>query len=147
MKKNPFKHTFDKIASMVQMIEDNRKTPVSEALPNDVFDRLNKLENDVNLFCSINNSILLDANISNEEIEEILQSPPDSFTKENKLFLDTVSKLKKDIESLHHEIVLQSEQIKAKEKISDKKDSKRSSIEKRKKKFRGVGGYKGWLPL
>lgn len=145
MEKNPLDPFLDRIAELFQKIYQNRNKPI-EKLPEGIDQQIEQLERDIALFCKMNEEILSKEQISEQELQETVQSTSDSLPFKGLEILERIISLKKEAESYQRDLAVQKESLK-KDLSSQDQAKKRNLALKRKKKFKQIGGDKGWIPL
>lgn len=143
---NDSNHLFDQLLEMIaDMLEQIHKGKLkSDAdLPLGIENDLDVLEKNVALFCQINENIVAQENLKPKEMEKIIQQPNDTLSVRQRRLLEKVEKLKTDAESYKNTISKRKKEIQDEKKTS----GKQSFGQKRKKKFKSVGGDQNWIPL
>lgn len=141
--KNPLDPIFDQIADLMQQIQVKRTSPIDEAAAQDLEQQFEKIQKDVELFCQINNQIIESEGITDQDLQNTIKGSKDHLPLKERQILEKAEQLKNHIE--HEKLNL--ELAKGIIKKLNKSDDKNKFGEKRKKKFKGVGGSKGWIPL
>ena len=140
---NPLENLVSQLASLLKSIQ-NQKLGSGELSP-EIYKKLEQAEKDVDLFCKINQDLLNKAGVTQQELQHIDTTKETLPLKQQRL-LKNLGELKKDANEMHLKIVLA--QMSGKAATDKDKASKKRKQNKRKDKFKRLGGGdKGWLPL
>lgn len=136
-----FGQFINKIAELLDKIHSGRLKS-NEEMPKELETQLADLEKNIEIFCKINANIMSKANVSDQEITQVLKGPQNTLPDKEKQLLDKVNRLKSDAEGVARDLALQKMNI---EKQKNAKN-KGSFGQQRKKKFKALGGQ-NWIPL
>lgn len=120
---------------------DKYKAPVTKELK----EQVDELEKFVHEFIRATDHAVLSAGVTQEEIDKYVETPPESASKEQKEILQKAKKLRGHATSRALLYSLAYNLAKAEEERKSGKPGKAAM--KRKGKFRGMGGGKGWQKL
>lgn len=136
---NQLEKLLDQVADMIQLIKDSENKPLPAALPEGIEENLEKLEKVVELFADAQQKMFTQAGITKEDIWGAIQegtgvNPKDAY------FFDRSKTLERDAREINAELARSLSQ-------KEKKKGGKEDIRARKKKFKRVGGDKGWIPM
>lgn len=138
--RNPLNDFFEQVAALLRLAQEGK--PTGEP-PEDIEKRLADLEYRVELFKKVTDDTFKRAGLSEERVQETLQSL-EKLSVYDRNFMERVEKLKKDVDSTQQALAIEVTIAKQREAIQGKKGK---GIQTRKKKFRRLGGREDWKPL
>lgn len=139
--RHPFEQILDQITDLLALTEENKEKTFSEALGDDLKDKLEKIEKEVELFQKITDKALKKSGIDPESMDQKMkEDPPDNLSSKDKRVLKKAKKLKEKLVSEKRHWSIQSNIAKMQKKKA------KTAGKRRKKKFKRLGGQ-GWLPL
>lgn len=134
--KNELERLLDQIAQLVQLAQGK---PTGN-FPKDIEERLKQIERKVTLLNIANTAFLQTVDLNEDQVKNILASLEGLPDKERHL-LERSKKLKGAVDDIQKNLKIATALAKEEE---GKEAKKRVA---RKKKFRSMGGQKGWKPL
>lgn len=140
--KDPLEKFYEEISKLVE-IAQNKDLKPTEALPDNIQQRLAALEREVQTFVRVNDRLIAEAGITDSDIEKILDKP-DHLSASRQQLLQRTKKLKGMVEEIQRNYLIASSMAKKNEPY---KGTKNKQVQARKKKFRGMGGTKDWKPM
>lgn len=148
--KNPFEDVFDQISDLLRFVQDNIDKPVdNREVPKSIQDRLNRLEKNVEMFCTMGNEIVNETGISREDLEKRLDPESRDIPPETKELIARANQLKQALEEKSKSFAQAIALAKARgDKLTSKKEGKKGRFgKKRSKKFKRFGSDEKWIPL
>lgn len=142
--KNPLDYLLAQIGKMLVLIKDH-KGPLTNLSP-EVFLELEKLEKAVDLFEEINEKAYKEAQINIEKLKTDAYSKHSKLASKDRMIMDRAKRIEQDARDLQLQCSLIINRAKLQSKVSNP-DSAKQDIKNRKKKFKPLGGNKGWIPL
>lgn len=148
--KNPYDKMLEEISALLQMLEDNKSAKLDDSrLPTDIEQRLQKLEKDVRAFDEVGKQIMSMEFEIPEEIRNLMPPPEEDLPPEAKRIVKRGNDLMAQAKSLQSQIIEKDnsniQQASERELPKTKKELDKGSGQKRKGKFRHMGG--DWKPL
>lgn len=139
--KNQIELLLEQISDMIKLIEQRRE-PFSANLTPEVLQHLEKLEKVMGIFQDLNHKSLEEAriNIDNLRVATLRSS---TIPEKDKALIERAKKIEKDARQLqlHYSLLAKGGSS------GSGKNQKKQMIKNRKKKFKPMGGNKGWIPL
>ena len=141
--KNPFENVFHRIDELLKIVNEAQNIPFSQEMPDEVEELLQLVEKDVSLFSKISEEAFIKAGLTPQEIQQLSNQTPKNASAKLKKSFEFAEKLKVELQRKQ----LAFSQAKARKKIGiNEKDPLKSAL-KRKKRFKGAGGDRNWIPL
>lgn len=153
---NPFEQIFDQVVNILELAVSKADQPPRERVPSDLYNRLNKLERDVDLFCKMNRDIIIKTRkeaMQRSSSDNLPEVQP--MTKEEEKIIKRAQKLLQDAEKKRLEMErarneLKNPEIRKESAPKSQKtldDEEKAAAQERRKKFKRVGANKKWKPL
>lgn len=140
---NPLDKLLDQIGDLLKIIKDNEEKPLSSPIPPEVDLILSKLEMEVSLLGDAQQKVFTQSGITDEEINVMIQEGGKEGGARTQYFFDRARTLDQDAREINASL---SSSLLMKDKQIGKKNPEQL-MKERKKKFKRVGGDKGWIPL
>jgi len=142
---NPLEHLLDQIGDLLKSLRENDKTAIAGSIPSDIEKRLSQLEEQAALLRDAQQQLFQQAGFSNEEVQKMILEGSSEKTK-HRYFFDRAKDLERDARQINMELAVVRSMKAATGKKNEPK-SKADEIRARKKKFKRLGGDKGWIPM
>lgn len=141
---NALEKLLNQIGDLLKIIKDHEDKPLSAPLPPGIEQTLSRLEQEIALLGDVQQKLFTQAGITDEEISAMIRAGAgQKGGAREQYFFDRIKALDEDARAINASL---STTLKMKDKQIGKKDPKQL-IQERKKKFKRVGGNKGWIPL
>lgn len=139
----PLEKLLDQIGDLLKIIKENEDKPLSSAVPPEVEVLLSQLEQEVAILSDAQQKVFTQSGITDEEINTMIREGGGEGGARTQYFFDRAKTLDQDAREINASLSMT---LMMKDKQIGKKDSKQL-MKERKKKFKRVGGDKGWIPL
>lgn len=139
-KKDPIEGMLEKMGDFLSLIAENSEKSLSKDAPEGIEKELDRLEKDVADFSAMYDTVLELAGATPKQQKEA----PEGISPKEARLIEKAKLLRKEVAAHEKEYAKVADELKAK---SGKKQSKKSKVQHRKKKFRRIGGKKDWKPL
>jgi hypothetical protein len=143
--KNPLEHLLSQIGDMIKTIQEH-KGPIADNMSADVLGRLDRLEEAVNLVDDLNKEALKGSDMNINRLANEFQFSPEVKEKDKQL-LKRAKEIERDARSLQLQCAHIMNQTRGQASKVKNKDVEKQKMKERKKKFKPLGGNKGWIPL
>ena len=120
----------------------NKDASLSGKLDKNIEKKLDQVEKQLELFKAVNESVLREAGITDEEMEEMVTKPSAAFTEKEKKIFEKTQKVRKELDTLRREYEIRAMIAKLRKKAAGK--AGRKVGKERKKKFKRLGSKKHW---
>lgn len=140
-----YEKILDEISQLLDSTELKKGGKIDAPLPKDIEKKVSILEKLVGDFKRTTEKAIVDSGWSMREIQERVQNPPDDLNAEEKNILSKAKNLRTIAEERVETFEKAKEIAEEAEGVNKGKPSKKAL--KRKSKFRGLGGKKGWKPI
>lgn len=137
--KNPIEPLLNQVGDLLQKIQNYDK-PL-EDIPKEVLFELEALEKLFHRFEDLNQKALTQANIDLDDLKRSALSPSSQASPKDKQLLEKSIAMEKDIEQMKRYLtqILRSRE--------SKEPNKNKALKERRKKYKSLGGDKGWIRL
>jgi hypothetical protein len=141
---NALENLLDQIGNLLKVIKESEDKPLSSPLPEGIEKVISQMEQQVALLADVQQKLFIQSGITDEEISAMIRAGAgDRGSSRDQYFFDRMKALDKDARAINAALAMT---LRMKDKQIGKKDQKQL-IQERKKKFKRVGGDKGWIPL
>ena len=134
--KNMIEQLLNQITELMEIAHENKDHTLEGDLPPQLEKELEALERDVQEFCDLNEQLIVEAGVSEQ-----------GCNPKSQRVLQKARKLRQELESTQRGLTTAVQIVKKQEKTFGKKGDKASKKVARTKKFKRIGGKKGWMPL
>jgi len=145
---NPIESLMDQIAGMYSFIEKNKLKEVN--MTPELQQQLDGLGQAVKSFVQLNEDMLKDAGANFAELEKLVETLPATLTPKLGKTLKFSKTLKSQIDQMRREMTiaaLEQDKYSFLDRSKESKEVRKEDIQKRKKKFKNMGGDKKWLKM
>jgi len=133
----------DQIKDLIAFAKEGEKDLFKHKMPSEVEERLEAVEAALKIFRLINDEALRLTGDSESKLDRVADEIPDYLDARQRSFLEKTKNLKNDIEGVQKRLDVYRREIQSRG-IGKKKDK---ASKARKKRFRKLGGDKGWKPV
>jgi hypothetical protein len=136
---NPLNDLLGQIGDLLHQIQTNK---VIDQIPKEALLELNRLEQAVDMFIELNQKTFQEANIDIEALKKYAKDHPSILTRDKQI-LDRAKDIEKEAQNLR----LSLSPALSRGRKSIIKDPEKQKMKERRKKFKPLGGDRGWIPL
>lgn len=137
---NSLNYLLGQVGDLLQKIQ---KRPVKDKIPPEALMELERLELAIDLFLELNQKSFQEANIDIEALRKHT-AVSKSLTDKEKQILDRAKQIEKEARNIRLNL---SPALQRGRQLTTPKDPKKQRVKERRKKFKPLGGDKGWIPL
>lgn len=140
---NPIEKMIRQIADMYTLIKEYKGQEISANFTPELRERLENVKIAIETFAKLNKEMFASAGISEEDLKNLVENPPETLDKRTREAIEFSKNLKKEIESDRLRLSLSE----GAQRPASSDEKTKSSANQRKKKFKRVGGDGDWIPL
>lgn len=138
---NPVEAAINEIGNLLDKIKDPQNK-IKDPLPPEVLKQLEKLEQEVKFVNQLNTQFFQEAGVDIQLVTQEIINAPETPLKEKRM-LERSQSIQYEAKSLSQQLMV----IINKMKKQEPKDQQKQIIKEHKKKFKPLGGNRGWIPM
>jgi hypothetical protein len=143
--KNPFEDLFSQIGDLLSQIQNNQ-TPLTGDVPPEVMKEVDRLEKQIGLFCEMTEKVIQDSGIDIHQLQQEARNSSNIKAKDKRI-LERAKQIELDAKNIHFRLSAALNRDKGKKTPSSGESDRKKQIKERRKKYKSIGGDRGWIPL